>query len=321
MTDCAVVLIIGSAGHALGYHSKPDDTAANSDQIVFLEQCEYVFNIMSPLALGSIKLSILFLYRRIFRGRVFDVLNWILIALVVLWILSFFLVQVFDCRTRFYMNWGPFSELQICLSVFHQLLAFCISDVIIDIFILVLPVPLIWMFHMSFDRKLAITSILLLGTFALVAGILRLVVFAKILEASNTEGGLHILGEIVVDDMASVSLILFWPMIEMGVALVTACLPTLRPLLHGLSESVIQSIRSNLSLSSLGSKARFHQFKFNSPPTSSNHIQNFAFPNEGLKNDIEFEINTSITESRGRSEDQHTLHDIKIQNDLMQSAE
>lgn len=156
----------------------------------------------------------------------------------------------------------------------------------------------------------------------------------------DTEGGLHILGEIVVDDMgmasytylndareilttspASVSLILFWPMIEMGVALVTACLPTLRPLLHGLSESVIQSIRSNLSLSSLGSKARFHQFKFNSPPTSSNHIQNFAFPNEGLKNDIEFEINTSITESRGRSEDQHTLHDIKIQNDLMQSAE
>lgn len=104
---------------------------------------------MSPLALGSIKLSILFLYRRIFRGRVFDVLNWILIALVVLWILSFFLVQVFDCRTRFYMNWGPFSELQICLSVFHQLLAFCISDVIIDIFILVLPVPLVSLMNLS----------------------------------------------------------------------------------------------------------------------------------------------------------------------------
>lgn len=121
---------------------------------------------------------------------------------------------------------------------------------------------------------------------------------------------------------ASVSLILFWPMIEMGVALVTACLPTLRPLLHGLSpESMIQSIRSNLSLSSLRSKARFHPFKLNSPPTSSNHIRNFAFPNEGPKNDMEFETNTSVTESRGRSEDQHTLHEIKVQNDLMQSAE
>lgn len=157
----------------------------------------------------------------------------------------------------------------------------------------------------------------------------------------DTEGGLHILGEIVVDDMgmasytylndareiltispASVSPILFWPMIEMGVALVTACLPTLRPLLHGLSpKSVIQSIRSNLSLSSLRSKARFHQFKFNSPPTSSNYLQNSALPNEGLKNDIEFETSTSIIKSKGRSKDQHTLHDIKIQNDIMQSAE
>lgn len=98
---------------------------------------------MSPLALGFIKLSILFFYRRIFRGRVFDILNWILISLVVLWSLGFFLVQVFDCRTHFSTNWGLLSDLQKCLSSFNQLLAYSITDVIVDVFILVLPVPLV----------------------------------------------------------------------------------------------------------------------------------------------------------------------------------
>lgn len=98
---------------------------------------------MSPLALGFIKLSILFFYRRIFRGRAFELLNWILIALVVLWTLGFFLVQVFDCRTHFSTNWGTLAELQKCLSTFHQRLAYSISDVIIDVFIFLFPVPLV----------------------------------------------------------------------------------------------------------------------------------------------------------------------------------
>lgn len=115
-----------------------------------LWQCEFAFNIMFPLALGFIKLSVLLFYRRIFRGRVFDILNWILIALVVLWTLGFFLVQIFDCRTHFSTNWGPLSELEKCLSSFNQLLAYSISDVIIDVFILVLPVPLVSIVNLNY---------------------------------------------------------------------------------------------------------------------------------------------------------------------------
>jgi hypothetical protein len=167
----------GSAGHAIGYHSKPDDNAGDNNKIVFVEkvrmssftkpvlfgtlplpsmptlpqalmrliiwQCEFAFNIMSPLALGFIKLSILFFYRRIFRGRTFDILSWTLITLVVLWTLGFFLVQVFDCRTHFSTNWGTLADLQKCLSSFKQLLACSISDFIMDLFILVLPIPLV----------------------------------------------------------------------------------------------------------------------------------------------------------------------------------
>lgn len=128
----------------------PSQTLPQAQAELTLWQCEFAFNIMAPLALGLIKLSVLCFYRRIFRGRVFNILNWILIALVVLWTLGFFLVQVFDCRNHFSTNWGTLSQLQKCLSSFNQLLAYSISDVIIDVFILALPVPLVSIINMRY---------------------------------------------------------------------------------------------------------------------------------------------------------------------------
>lgn len=39
-----VFFYTGSAGHALGYHSKPDETAANNHKIVFLEKVSLPFH-------------------------------------------------------------------------------------------------------------------------------------------------------------------------------------------------------------------------------------------------------------------------------------
>ena len=97
---------------------------------------------MFSLALGSVKLSILFFYRRIFRGGTFDILNWTLITIVVVWTLGFLLVQIFDCRTHFYEAWGPLEEFEKCFNTFTMLLAYSISDVIVDVFIMILPLPL-----------------------------------------------------------------------------------------------------------------------------------------------------------------------------------
>ena len=59
-----------------------------------------------------------------------------------------------------------------------------------------------------------------------------------------------------------VSILLFWAMMEMGVAMVAVCLPTLRPLFRNWSlESIIRSVRSAVSLRSMGSSRR-------SPPSA-----------------------------------------------------
>lgn len=59
------------------------------------------------------------------------------------------------------------------------------------------------------------------------------------------------------DQLGLESVGIFWSLIETGVAVPVACLPTLRPLFHGLSpESVINSIRSMISLPSIHSQQK-----------------------------------------------------------------
>ena len=55
---------------------------------------------------------------------------------------------------------------------------------------------------------------------------------------------------------------MFWGMLEMGVAMVAVCLPTLRPLVHTWSlESIIHSVLSVLSLNSRNKS--YHSFPEN----------------------------------------------------------
>lgn len=51
-----------------------------------------------------------------------------------------------------------------------------------------------------------------------------------------------------------VSILMFWGMLEIGIAMVAACLPVLRPMFQGWSpESIIRSFRSQISVRSIGS--------------------------------------------------------------------
>ena len=70
-----------------------------------------------------------------------------------------------------------------------------------------------------------------------------------------------IFGLPTTDQLGLESLGIFWSLIEIGVAVPVACLPTLRPIFLGLSpESVINSIRSMISLTSTHSdQKRKHQ--------------------------------------------------------------
>ena len=133
-----------------------------------------------------------------------------------------------------------------------MLLAFAWTDVITNIMILYLPISVISQLQMPLTRKFAVYGIFLLGTLTVLAGVARLVSFYR--AASDCLGP---------DLAVKIAPTIYWSLVEASMAIVSASLPTLRPLFRGFSlESLLGSIRSRVSLQSMdrsgsnGSKTR-----------------------------------------------------------------
>lgn len=107
-------------------------------------QLEFPFDLMQILALATIKLSILFFYRRIFRGRAFDIASWILIGVVGAWAVTFFIAILAACGTSVAANFQTLGALKReCVDTFDILIALAVSDVVVDLAILIMPIPLV----------------------------------------------------------------------------------------------------------------------------------------------------------------------------------
>lgn len=96
------------------------------------------------LVLGSIKLSVVLFYRRVFRGKQFDAYSKGMIGIVSLWIISFFFTVLFECRTNFKYLWSTLHDLLThCSNDVEFQKAMAISDVILDGLIIAMPLPVV----------------------------------------------------------------------------------------------------------------------------------------------------------------------------------
>ncbi|TVY83828.1 hypothetical protein LSUE1_G001333 [Lachnellula suecica] len=218
---------------------------STSDSIILTEKIFWSFDLVQCLAFGTAKLSVIFFYRRIFRGSVFNALTIAMAVIVSIWTVGFFFAILFRCGTKFWALWAPLKFLLTnCYSSTPMFQAFTISDVITDVMILLIPMYWTSKLQMSFRRKLAVCAVFLLGAVVVGAGIARLVIFIRQTNNPylNADGIGHLTTEI------------WWSMLEMGISVVAACLPTIRPLFGKLlPESIIHSLRSMFSLESLSS--------------------------------------------------------------------
>ncbi len=99
------------------------------------------------LAFGFLKLSIAFFYRRLFvtaRNTWFDWATKLAIAIVVLWTVSFFFGFVFSCGTHISASWGSVKDQEVyCGAAINLDNALVVSDLLTDVMILVLPLPVV----------------------------------------------------------------------------------------------------------------------------------------------------------------------------------
>ncbi|KAL2045928.1 hypothetical protein ABVK25_011924 [Lepraria finkii] len=196
------------------------------------EKYKYGFQTTEKVAFGLIKLSILFLWRRIFgHVRTFNIISWIMIGVIIAWSTAFFFATVFQCGLDWSLNWAPITVfLTQCSNTPDMLTVFTVTDITTDLLIIAMPIPMIWSLQMSVRRKLAISAMFLVGFFAIGAGIARMV--AYLVTSYDKESN--------PDFIQNFTIVLLWSLVELNVAMICACLPTLLPVVA----KMLRSLRS-----------------------------------------------------------------------------
>jgi len=111
-----------------------------------MAQLQISIDILTILCLGCSKISALLFYRRIFcvsgRKATFNIIVVASIVAVVGWVISFEFLTGFQCHTHFSALWdGTYAK--YCTYSFAYLLGQAISDFLLDVWILALPIPLV----------------------------------------------------------------------------------------------------------------------------------------------------------------------------------
>ena len=117
-------------------------------QRLTVAQVEYAVQLMQPLALGCIKASFIMFYRRIFctgQRNWFSIYTIVMLVLILIWSIAFCFVFIFRCGNDFSASWGTVEDLIVyCPTAFASQEAFAISDFIMDVMVILAPVPLVW---------------------------------------------------------------------------------------------------------------------------------------------------------------------------------
>ncbi|KAK5076367.1 hypothetical protein LTR64_006153 [Lithohypha guttulata] len=174
----------------------------------------YGDEIVYVVALATIKVAILVMYCRVFVLRSFKIAAWILSTITVVWSLMFIFICVFQC-SPIPRAWNLTIPGK-CLNLRAVFIGNAVPNIVTDAIILCMPLYHVWKLHVRLAQRLALTGIFLLGAFVIVASIYR---FTTVLQLNP------------MNLSYTLKTPTTWSHVEVSVALISACLPTMRPLL------------------------------------------------------------------------------------------
>ena len=147
------------ASNGLG---RPSDevTAAEYEEIF---RTVFVLFLFYDTAVALPKTSALFFYTRLFgsTGRAFRYATWLGHFFVATWVVVIFIVTVFMCNPP-QKFWLP-DTAGTCLPVGIPWLSSAIPTTLIDLYVIILPLPMLWKLQLKPSRKFLVTCVFLCG--------------------------------------------------------------------------------------------------------------------------------------------------------------
>ncbi|KAI9653946.1 MAG: hypothetical protein M1831_005631 [Alyxoria varia] len=187
----------------------------NQDDLVPILKCIYVVEQFLMVGYTLTRISVLFIYLRAFTRRKIKILTWILMGLVnVNWV-AFGIAGILQCwPVQFY--WDRTIAGGTCVDIDRFYRSFSPPNIVIDILIIVLPIPAVWKLPISRLRKIGLTYVFGTGILALVASCIRYSVY------------MHTTAEVIAP--TNTNTLFTWVIIEPGIYFIAACLPAMHHL-------------------------------------------------------------------------------------------
>lgn len=199
----------------LGRHTE----TLSETEIALLMKTLYTTLITYSTTITAVRISVLLLYRRIFRTKPFKLAVSAVGALTVAWWTAAVLVEIFQCRPV-RAAWDMKAKLTgYCINFQAYWYGIAASNLILDCVTLALPLFMVWRLQMTARQKLLLSGVFLLGGLSCVACSMRLAT-------------LHTFEKI---DLAyTMTTPYIWSQIEPSTAILCACITTYRPLFENL---------------------------------------------------------------------------------------
>jgi len=186
-------------------------------KLIFVEEFVYILSVTIP------KLAILALYMRVFTTKPYQYAVYGIASVMFLNVVVDYILTLVTCKPIAF-NWDITIVGGSCGDRMAAYRWISIPNILTDLFMLVLPLPVVWKLQTGNTQKIGLTATFLTGSIGLITSILRFVTFFTV--------------DLFADPTFNVVQTMTWTCAEPGVYFIAACLPSLRPLARMVFEKV-----------------------------------------------------------------------------------
>ncbi|KAL2023524.1 hypothetical protein VTK56DRAFT_2132 [Thermocarpiscus australiensis] len=197
-----------AAGMGIHANKVPLDNIVLMAKFLVVAEILYVFNLVWT------KISILLMYYRIFHFPYFKKMAYGIGGFVIAWVICITFLFIFIC-VPVEKLWYPDLPGH-CINQVGTWIANAASTILTDVAILLLPIPQVWKLQLRRPEKIGVTIAFCLGFFVVFASAYR---FTVLFTYNST------------DPTYTLAPTVGWTQIEMSAGIVSACLPTLGPVM------------------------------------------------------------------------------------------
>ncbi|KAK7917685.1 hypothetical protein PG985_011293 [Apiospora marii] len=229
-------------------------SAMSVDHIESLSKVLFAGELLYVTSINTYKISLLFFYWRTFPVRLMKIGGLVLGIFSVAWTIASVFVIIFQC-IPVTKAWQPWAD-GMCSNLLHMEPPLASMNIFCDVAILCLPLRPVLTLKINTAQKAFVIGTFLLGSYVVFTSCYRLAMFFKFdpndptcMSIPSAFYAAFPTNALLTDTLAEAQA---WDVVEMASGIISACLPTLGPILKTMTNSVLTNTRLSRRMSALG---------------------------------------------------------------------